>query len=125
MLRFPRSLDILWNFLDRRDRHIGQSRIELAGEFACLRNFLDRKLIVSSESSIRFTQELLWREGIFGGVSSGAALSVAVRVGRQHTLLFGDMTGWFYSLSAETGKLLWKVHIETHDSTRLTGAPVA
>ena len=26
---------------------------------------------------------------------------------------------------AETGKLLWKVHIETHDSTRLTGAPVA
>lgn len=50
---------------------------------------------------------------------------VAVRVGRQHALLFGDMTGWFYSLHAETGKLLWKVHIETHDSTRLTGAPVA
>jgi polyvinyl alcohol dehydrogenase (cytochrome) len=50
---------------------------------------------------------------------------VAVPVGRQHALLFGDMTGWFYSLQAETGKLLWKVHIETHDSTRLTGAPVA
>jgi polyvinyl alcohol dehydrogenase (cytochrome) len=50
---------------------------------------------------------------------------VAVPFGQQHALLFGDMTGWFYALQAETGKLLWKVHIETHDSTRLTGAPVA
>jgi polyvinyl alcohol dehydrogenase (cytochrome) len=43
--------------------------------------------------------------------------------GQQHALLFGDMTGWFYAVQAETGKLLWKVHIETHDSTRLTGGP--
>ena len=43
----------------------------------------------------------------------------------QHALLFGDMTGWFYALQAETGKLLWKDHIETHDSTRLTGGPTA
>ena len=33
------------------------------------------------------------------------------------------MTGWFYSLEAETGKLLWKVQVETHDSTRLTAGP--
>jgi polyvinyl alcohol dehydrogenase (cytochrome) len=50
---------------------------------------------------------------------------LAVPLGRRHALLFGDMTGWFYALQAETGRLLWKVHIETHDSTRLTGAPVA
>ena len=50
---------------------------------------------------------------------------VVASLGRQHALLFGDMTGWFYAVQAETGKLLWKVHIETHDSTRLTGAPVA
>ncbi len=43
--------------------------------------------------------------------------------GNRHALLFGDMTGWFYSVEAETGKLLWKVHVETHDSTRLTGGP--
>jgi len=49
---------------------------------------------------------------------------VAVPLGKQHVLLFGDMTGWFYSVQAETGKLLWKVHVETHDSTRLTGGPV-
>jgi polyvinyl alcohol dehydrogenase (cytochrome) len=48
-----------------------------------------------------------------------------VPVGNQHTLLFGDMTGWFYAVKAETGKLLWKLQVETHDSTRLTGGPVA
>jgi polyvinyl alcohol dehydrogenase (cytochrome) len=50
---------------------------------------------------------------------------LAVPLGSQHALLFGDMTGWFYAVAAETGKLLWKVHVETHDSTRLTGGPVA
>jgi len=45
--------------------------------------------------------------------------------GRRHALLFGDLTGWFYSLEAESGKLLWKTQVEEHDSTRLTGGPVA
>jgi polyvinyl alcohol dehydrogenase (cytochrome) len=53
------------------------------------------------------------------------AALLAVPYGGQHALLFGDMTGWFYALQAETGKLLWKVQVETHDSTRLTGAAVA
>jgi polyvinyl alcohol dehydrogenase (cytochrome) len=48
---------------------------------------------------------------------------VSVPVDGGHTLLFGDMTGWFYAVKAETGKLLWKVQVEAHDSTRLTGAP--
>jgi polyvinyl alcohol dehydrogenase (cytochrome) len=42
-----------------------------------------------------------------------------------HALLFGDMTGWFYALQAETGKLMWKVKVEDHDSTRLTGSATA
>jgi polyvinyl alcohol dehydrogenase (cytochrome) len=46
-------------------------------------------------------------------------------LGKGHALLFGDMTGWFYALEAETGKLLWKVQVETHDSTRLTGGATA
>jgi polyvinyl alcohol dehydrogenase (cytochrome) len=50
---------------------------------------------------------------------------LAVPLGRQHALLFGDQTGWFYSLEAETGKLLWKKKIEEHDATRLTATPVA
>ena len=48
---------------------------------------------------------------------------LATPLGKQHALLFGDQTGWFYSLQAETGKLLWKKKVEDHDAARLTGAP--
>jgi len=50
---------------------------------------------------------------------------LAVPFAKGHALLFGDQTGWFYSLDAETGKLLWKKKIEEHDAARLTGAPMA
>lgn len=53
-----------------------------------------------------------------------AAILAAPAAGR-HVLLFGDMTGWFYALQAETGALLWKVHVDEHDSTRLTAAATA
>jgi polyvinyl alcohol dehydrogenase (cytochrome) len=53
------------------------------------------------------------------------AALLAVPVSGKHVLLFGDMTGWFYALQAETGALLWKAHVETHDSTRLTAAATA
>ena len=49
---------------------------------------------------------------------------VAAPTGTTHALLFGDQTGWFYALEAESGKLLWKKKIEEHDAARLTGAPV-
>ena len=50
---------------------------------------------------------------------------LAVALPEGHALLFGDQTGWFYSLEAESGRLLWKKKIEEHDAARLTGAPVA
>jgi len=46
-------------------------------------------------------------------------------VAKGHALLFGDQTGWFYSIQAETGQLRWKKKIEEHDAARLTGSPVA
>jgi polyvinyl alcohol dehydrogenase (cytochrome) len=46
-------------------------------------------------------------------------------VGEKHALLFGDQFGWFYSVEAETGRLLWKKRPEAHESVRLTGAPAA
>jgi polyvinyl alcohol dehydrogenase (cytochrome) len=44
--------------------------------------------------------------------------------GAGHALLFGDQTGWFYALEAETGKLLWKKKIDDHDTARLTGSAI-
>jgi polyvinyl alcohol dehydrogenase (cytochrome) len=50
---------------------------------------------------------------------------LSVPVGSKHSLLFGDQTGWFYSLEAESGKLLWKKKVEEHDASRLTATPVS
>lgn len=49
---------------------------------------------------------------------------VAVPLGQRHALLFSDLTGWFYALEAETGKVLWKKRVDDHEATRLTGAVV-
>ncbi len=72
---------------------------------------LDRKMVVSSEDGIRFARELLWREGIFAGVSSGAAVSCAVRVAQRMesgniVVLLAD-GGWKY-LSTQ----LWMKNLE-------------
>jgi polyvinyl alcohol dehydrogenase (cytochrome) len=50
---------------------------------------------------------------------------LSVPSGSKHSLLFGDQTGWFYSLEAESGKLQWKKKVEEHDAARLTATPVA
>jgi len=50
---------------------------------------------------------------------------LAVPLGDKHALLFGDSIGWFYSVEAETGRLLWKKRPEPHEATRLTGAALA
>lgn len=50
---------------------------------------------------------------------------LVVPLGAKHSVLFGDQTGWFYAIEAESGTLLWKKKIEEHDAARLTGAPVA
>jgi polyvinyl alcohol dehydrogenase (cytochrome) len=55
--------------------------------------------------------------------ATGPVRSAILAVG--HTLLFGDQTGWFYALEAETGKLLWKKKVDDHDTARLTASPVA
>jgi cysteine synthase B len=57
------------------------------------------------------TQQLLWREGIFAGVSSGATLHCALNVARRMergniVVLFAD-GGWKY-ISTE----LWTKHTE-------------
>jgi len=41
----------------------------------------------------------------------------------KHAVLFGDLTGTFYALEAETGRPLWKKRIEDHEAALLTGSP--
>jgi polyvinyl alcohol dehydrogenase (cytochrome) len=50
---------------------------------------------------------------------------LAVPLGEKHALLFGDQYGEFYSLEAETGRLLWKKMVDPQEAIKLTGAPVA
>jgi polyvinyl alcohol dehydrogenase (cytochrome) len=43
--------------------------------------------------------------------------------GTESSLLFGDLTGWFYALDAKAGTLRWTRRIDDHEATRLTGSP--
>ena len=43
-------------------------------------SILDRKFLVDSSDALRATRELVEREGIFAGISSGAVLHVARRI---------------------------------------------
>lgn len=49
---------------------------------------------------------------------------VMVPAGAVHALLFGDRAGTFYSLEAETGKVLWKKKVDDHAGARVTGSAV-
>ena len=63
-------------------------------------SLLDGRIMVSGEESFRKTAELLQKEGVFAGVSSGAALAAAQRVASRVSeanivCLFAD-GGWKY-----------------------------
>ncbi len=63
-------------------------------------SLLDARILVSGEESFRYAAELLRREGIFAGVSSGAVLATALRVASQLqsgnvVCIFAD-GGWKY-----------------------------
>jgi [CysO sulfur-carrier protein]-thiocarboxylate-dependent cysteine synthase len=64
-------------------------------------DILDRKILVSSDDSLVLTRRLAEQEGLFVGISSGAALHAALRVARSVSApadlvcLFAD-GGWKY-----------------------------
>jgi cysteine synthase len=73
---------------------------------------LDRKFLVSADDALRVTRELAEREGIFAGISAGAVLHVARRIGAELeeadvVCLLAD-GGWKY-LSTEA----WAADAET------------
>jgi polyvinyl alcohol dehydrogenase (cytochrome) len=57
---------------------------------------------------------------------AGFGVRTAITIGedeRGATAYFGDQRGDAYALDAESGKLLWKQHVEAHPGAVLTGAP--
>jgi cysteine synthase len=71
-------------------------------------DFLDGKILVRSGQAFRAAAELMRREAIFAGVSSGAVLHVGLKVARRLergnvVLIFAD-SGWKY-----LGTNLWNV----------------
>jgi [CysO sulfur-carrier protein]-thiocarboxylate-dependent cysteine synthase len=46
-------------------------------------SLLDRKILVSNRDGIEWTRKLLFEEGVFAGVSSGAIAAVAVRIAEE------------------------------------------
>lgn len=60
-----------------------------------------------------------------------ASVRSAVVVGRiekqsgpSFAAFFGDTDGVVYGVAADTGKLLWKVKVDSHPAARITGSPV-
>jgi polyvinyl alcohol dehydrogenase (cytochrome) len=49
---------------------------------------------------------------------------VAAQSEGKPVLLFGDLTGWFYSLDAATGKEIWRKRPDEHEAVRLSAPPV-
>jgi polyvinyl alcohol dehydrogenase (cytochrome) len=64
---------------------------------------------------------LYWTFQADGPVRAAALIA---KNGAGHSILFPDQIGWFYSLDAFTGRLLWKRRIYPHEATRLTGSAV-
>lgn len=56
--------------------------------------------------------------------SAGPVRSAILVVPNPARVLFGDQTGWFYCLDAQSGKEIWKRKVEEHESARLTASPV-
>ncbi len=72
---------------------------------------IDRKFMVTSPDAFRMTRELFEREGLFAGISSGAAVHVALRaieaLGSEACIVLLADGGWKY---LSTG-----VHVEDPD----------
>jgi polyvinyl alcohol dehydrogenase (cytochrome) len=88
--------------------------------------FLDGQIFVGSAGGM--IQAMRAETGCLQWIyQARGPVRMAIKVvpnGKTHALLFGDQTGWYYSLEAETGKLNWTKRLDDHDTTRLTASPV-
>jgi polyvinyl alcohol dehydrogenase (cytochrome) len=64
---------------------------------------------------------------VYWTYQAAAGVRTAITVARlnraRNFAFFGDMKASAYAVDADTGELIWKVHIEDHPTARITGAP--
>ena len=90
---------------------------------------LDEQLFVGSAGGSIFalnakTGCIQWHYQADGPVRTAMVVAALGESGR-HALLFGDQAGRFYAVEAQSGNELWRQRPEQHESTKLTGAPLA
>jgi polyvinyl alcohol dehydrogenase (cytochrome) len=64
---------------------------------------------------------------IYWSYDAGAQVRTAVaigKVGNAYVAYFGDVRSTVHAVDAATGKPLWKMKVEDHPASRVTGAPV-
>jgi polyvinyl alcohol dehydrogenase (cytochrome) len=66
-----------------------------------------------------------WHYQADGPVRTAMVVSPLEAGSQRRAVLFGDQAGRFYAVSAETGAELWRARPEAHESTKLTGTPLA
>jgi polyvinyl alcohol dehydrogenase (cytochrome) len=86
---------------------------------------LDGQVFVGSSAGIVYALRAATGciEWTFQGSGPVRTAIIVAPVGAHHAVLFGDQSAWFYAVEAETGKLLWKKHVDEHPAARVTGSP--
>ena len=94
---------------------------------------VDGRVFVSSDSGYVYSLDAAsgcvhWsfqaQAGIRGAISIAPVKSGAPPGSTKFAAYFGDVHGNVYSIDASNGELLWKVSIDPHPLSRITGAPV-
>jgi polyvinyl alcohol dehydrogenase (cytochrome) len=56
---------------------------------------------------------------------ASATVKTAISIGNSgRTAYFGDTNGYVYAVNASDGKVVWKVHPDSHPAARITGSPL-
>jgi cysteine synthase A len=87
----PSESPVITQFLSGKEIKPGPHKIQGIGPGFIPKNLdltlIDQVITVSSQEAIFMAQQLMKKEGILAGISSGAALSAAVKIQKQKSFL--------------------------------------
>ncbi|HEY8026853.1 MAG TPA: PQQ-binding-like beta-propeller repeat protein [Burkholderiaceae bacterium] len=92
-----------------------------------------KRIFVGSQAGVFYSLSAAtgctyWQFTTEAGVRGAASIitfdkQARAKLGAKFGVLFGDMSGNAYALDAGTGRLLWKVRVDSHPKARITGSP--